>query len=366
MLHRKIKEALLENHKNKRIPNAICLVDSGGRGSLELASEIGLDIVSPLGSRGQKSDYIHPDLHYIYPTKTPKDEKRFDKGMNAFYNQEWREFMKTQVYGSVDDWLNMSSSDNKAGSIRVGQIAEAISILNLKPYQSDKKVCIIWGLEYLREEGANKLLKTIEEPPNKTSFILIAKHQKVIIPTIASRCQIIELPPLKEKEVREKLIQMGYSESESLKASKLSKGDLRVGISKLTKSSLIKERESLFISCLRACYISATKKDFSHVIMKSSEVGSLSKSDLKDFFLFGIDFMRQSYLYSQGVQKLFDFESLNGFEIEKFAPFVNNQNYEELTNLFEFNFNCLKRNANQKLLTVSFFFELSEILYGEN
>ena len=108
MLHRKIKEALLENHKNKRIPNAICLVDSGGRGSLELASEIGLDIVSPLGSRGRKSDYIHPDLHYIYPTKTPKDEKRFDKGMNAFYNQEWREFMKTQVAPSGFGWYSIA------------------------------------------------------------------------------------------------------------------------------------------------------------------------------------------------------------------------------------------------------------------
>ncbi len=365
MLHRKIKETIIESQKRNRMPNAICFIDKGGRGSLELASEIGLAIVER-STRKFKSNYTHPDLHYVYPTKIPKDEKRFRKGMNLFYIKKWREFINTHIHGSVDEWLNVSSSDNKIGSIRVNQIKEAISSLNLKPYQSDKKVCIIWGLEYLREESANKLLKIIEEPPSKTHFILIGKNQRKVLPTLISRCQIIELPPLTVEEVQRKMLALGYNKSESLKASIYSKGSLAIAMSKLTEVAFTKERESLFVNCLRACYLSVAKKDFSQIIVKSNEVGALNRSELKQFLLFGIDFIRQSYFYSQGVKKLFDFESLNGFAIERFAPYVNNKNYEKLISLFELNLNYLKRNANQKLLTIGFFFKLSEILYGKN
>ena len=130
-------------------------------------------------------DYTHPDLHYIYPTKKPTNERVFKKGMTAFYMDKWRAFLRTQIYGSVDDWLDFSSSDNKPAKIRVNQISEIISTLNLKPFQSDKKTCIIWGLEYLQEDSANKLLKIIEEPPEKTYFFLIAEDEKKILPTLS-------------------------------------------------------------------------------------------------------------------------------------------------------------------------------------
>ena len=110
------------------MPNAICFIDKGGRGSLKLASEIGLNIVKKQNIPSNQLNYIHPDLHYVYPTKKPKNEKRFNKDMNAFYIDKWREFMSDQVYGSVDDWLDFSSPDNKTGRIRVGQISKAISI----------------------------------------------------------------------------------------------------------------------------------------------------------------------------------------------------------------------------------------------
>lgn len=361
-----IKEKLIKNVKDEKIPNAICFIDQGGRGGLQLASEIGSYIVQNQNNPIIESTYIHPDLHYIYPTKIPADKKLFEKDMTSFYINEWRAFLSSSIYGSFNDWFSFTSSDNKAGSIRVGQVTTIIRSLNLKPFQSDKKVCIIWGLDYLTKEGANKLLKTIEEPPKKTFFLLIAEDEKKIISTIASRCQMIGLPPVGKEEIKEGLIKLGHSDSEAADASMVSTGSLNLGISKVVNKEVVKEREKLFIGCLRDCYVAAKRADYSHVFKKSKEVGALNKSDLKNFFLFGIDFIRQSYFYSENINELYDFKSLTNFSIENFSVYVNTKNYEKLISLFDLNLGYIDRHANPKLLSASFLLELSETLYFEN
>ena len=226
--------------------------------------------------------------------------------MNAFYSDKWREFMSTLILGSFDEWLDFSSSSNKPGEIRVGQISEMISLLNLKPFQSDKKACIIWGLDYINANAANRLLKVLEEPPKQTYFILIAEDQAKILPTIASRCQVIRLPPLEHEGLKRDLKMIPDSSGSS------------------------KERERLFIDCLRGCYLSAIRKDFSQLLRKSDEIGSLNKSDIRDFFSFGIVFIRQIYFYSKRISELYTFKVSNDFSIDNFAPYVNDRNYNRL------------------------------------
>lgn len=345
MSQAEIRDNLLRTIIDEKMPNATCFIDKGGGGSLQLASILGLNIVNRQSFPVKKSNFFHPDLHYVYPIKLPekKEEKYFVKKMNTYFSDKWSEFLSTQVLGSCEEWLSFKSSDNKKGMIRVGQISEMITLLNLKPFQSENKVCIIWGLEYLNAEGANKLLKILEEPPNQTYFLLIAKDESKIMPTIASRCQIIRLPPLKQEREEKDFKTLSQDALDSLK-----------------------ERESLFIECLRACYISIIKNDFSHLLNKSSEIGSLNRHDIKELFLFGINFIRQSYFYSQKVDKLYKFRSLNNFSIKNFSPYVNNNNYKKLVSLFENNLHHLERNANPKLLTTSFLLELSRILYSKD
>ena len=75
MVLSQIRDALFKNIKIGRLPNALCFVDKGGRGSLKLASEIGFAVVHNLNEPSNKLDYTHPDLHYIYPTKKPVNER---------------------------------------------------------------------------------------------------------------------------------------------------------------------------------------------------------------------------------------------------------------------------------------------------
>ena len=128
---------------------------------------------------------------------------------------------------------------------------------------------------------------------------------------------------------------------------------------------MTKERERLFIDCLRGCYIASKKGDFSHLVRQSDELGTLSKSDLKQLLLFGINFIREAFFYSHGVE-LYEFKSLNDFSIKNFAVYVGEENYKKLILLFDLNLNQIDRNANLKLLSTSFLFELSHILFKKN
>ena len=140
---------------------------------------------------------------------------------------------------------------------------------------------------------------------------------------------------------------------------------------KINKKEIVMERERLFIDCLRGGYIAANKGDFSYLVRNSSDLGSLTKFELKQFFQFGIDFIRQAFLYSEGVKGLYEFETLNDFSIENFAVYVNDANYKKLVSLFDLNLGYIKgnglfRDANSKLLSTSFLLDLSDILYKKN
>ena len=71
--------------------------------------------------------------------------------------------------------FNKQTRNNK-----VGQVEETISVLNLKPFKSDRKVCVIWGLDYLKSDVGNKLLKIIEEPPKKTIFSSCKRREEIM------------------------------------------------------------------------------------------------------------------------------------------------------------------------------------------
>jgi DNA polymerase-3 subunit delta' len=95
----------------------------------------------------------------------------------------------------------------------------------LKPYSGRRKVAIIDDADYLNKEGANCLLKTLEEPPPKSILILIGTSLQRQLPTIRSRCQIIRFQSLAEHDVAELLIECGLCDDPALAKSAASRGE---------------------------------------------------------------------------------------------------------------------------------------------
>ena len=113
------------------------------------------------------------------------------------------------------------------GNITANECNDIIRKLNLKSFESEYKILLMWMPEYLGNEG-NKLLKLIEEPPPNTLFILVAENESLILPTILSRCQLVKVPALKTNEIEEALINRNKTEANTARQiASVSEGNYR-------------------------------------------------------------------------------------------------------------------------------------------
>jgi DNA polymerase-3 subunit delta' len=144
---------------------------------------------------------IHPDIHFSFPVITKRSG---EVPISADYISQWREFVCENPYGNVYDWLQFISAENKQGNITSKECEDINHIINLKSFESQYKILVMWMPEFLGKEG-NKLLKLIEEPPADTLFIFVAEDEDAILPTILSRTQLIKIPALSSQQIEEAL-----------------------------------------------------------------------------------------------------------------------------------------------------------------
>lgn len=136
---------------------------------------------------------VHPDLHFIYPVATTK--KIASKPQSKHFVEEWRAFLLGNNFDSgLQNWYEALGIENKQGIINASDCNEIITTLSYKSYESDYKVMIIWMVEKLYYAAAPKILKILEEPPDKTLFILISEEPDQIIKTILSRTLMVKIP----------------------------------------------------------------------------------------------------------------------------------------------------------------------------
>ncbi len=95
--------------------------------------------------------------------------------------------------------------------IKIDQIRELQKQVGYKPFEGRKKVSILNNAERLNLEAANALLKTLEEPPPDTVFILVSSSPGALLPTIVSRCQLIRFSPLGLQRTEQFLVEKGVA-----------------------------------------------------------------------------------------------------------------------------------------------------------
>jgi len=143
--------------------------------------------------------------------------------------------------------LNGETSEENRTKISVEQIEKLQHSVSLPPFEGKYKVFIIDGAEYFSTGAANRLLKTLEEPVGKVVFILLAVDEKLLLPTIVSRCQRLELFLMPSIQIEAALKTKWSIEPEKAKLlSRLSHGCLGWAVSSACDDSLVQQRaESL-------------------------------------------------------------------------------------------------------------------------
>ncbi|HRO71366.1 MAG TPA: hypothetical protein PK951_13345, partial [Chitinophagaceae bacterium] len=228
---------------------------------------------------------VHPDIHFSYPVVTKKPGT---PPISTDYINEWREFIKSYPYGNVYDWLQFIGAENKQGNITAHECNDIIRKLNLKSFESEYKVLLMWLPEYLGNEG-NKLLKLIEEPPANTLFILVAENESLILPTILSRCQVIRIPALETEDIVSALVERNNTETAAARqVAGVSEGNYREAL------QLVQHSDEDWHSLLR---------DWLNAIMKTGpiaqtkwveEIGKLGREKQKQFLRYFNHLLQQA------------------------------------------------------------------------
>ena len=192
-----------------RVAHAMLMYENEGCGALALALAYVqyLNCTSPhdgdscgeCPSCRQMAKLIHPDVHFVFPVnKGPKTSD--DKPTSESYIKYWRELALDNPYFVEADLQKAIGIESKNGLIAVAEAKSIINKLSLTSVADGYKAVIFYLPEKMNQETANRLLKMVEEPPEKTIFLFITHAPEKVLQTIFSRCQSVRVMPLTKEE----------------------------------------------------------------------------------------------------------------------------------------------------------------------
>jgi len=372
-----IKKHLVFSADNGRIPHAQLFVGPEGSGTLPMAIAYAQYVLC--NNAGGENDngnatcnlkfenYSHPDLHFAFPVTT--NDKIKSHPVAKHFMVEWRQLLKEQPYGNLFDWYQFLGVDNKQGQIGVDESIDILKSLALKSYEGGYKVMLIWMAEKMNASAANKLLKLIEEPPNKTLFLLIAEDEESIINTIRSRCQILNFPPLAEGAIQNALLkQYNIEASAATKIAHQANGNYNKACDLVYHDSEDTQFETWFVFWIRSAFKAKGNKAAIHdLISWSEEIAKTGRETQKQFLHYCLDFFRQALLLNYKADELVFMETKSEtFKLENFAPFVHDTNILEISNELQDAIYHIERNGNSKIILTDLSIKLTRLLHKKS
>ena len=305
----------------------------------------------------------HPDIHYAFPVTSTESVKSHPVSDN--FLKEWKEFVEIHPFGNLQDWYSCLGVEKKQGQIGVDEALEIVKKLSLKSYEGGYKIMIIWMADKMNTATSNKILKILEEPPQKTIFLLLTENIEDIIATITSRCQIIEFKKPEQHEIEDFLKTKGIPENLAKKYAHLAQGDVNKALKLANEEKDDKLFEEWFVKWVRYAFkAKGNAASILDLISWSEEVASYGREVQKQFLNYCIEFFRQAMLQNYTADNLVYLdEGLEGFELKKFAPFVNGSNINEIFKEISDAIYHIERNGNGKIILTDLSIKLTRLIH---
>ena len=359
-----IKSKLRQSIRDGRISHAQLFSGPEGSGALALALAYAQEVLCGENENNchiKVKNLQHPDLHFSFPFSATEKVK---KPVSKLLLNEWRTFVQENSYGNLNDWMKFLGIEKKQGSINVDEADEIVKTLALNSYEGGYKIMIIWLPELMNTAASNKLLKILEEPPQKTLFLLVTEREDLILPTIISRCQLVKIPKIENEAIEDFLIKNeNYGAEKAKHIAFLSNGNLHEVFSLINNSSHI--FDSFFVTWVRKAFMAAkTPVVLKDLIDWSNEISTWSRDEQKNFLAYCTEIFRQALLQSYQVNDLVNVQiQVEGFKWQGFAQFIHGANIEEiLEELNEASFH-IERNGNAKFILLDLSIKLTRLLH---
>ena len=366
--HKETIGHFIRSVKEGRVSHAQLLTGPEGCGSLALAlayaKYVSCENRSETDSCGickscvKYEKMIHPDLHFVFPVIKNKKES---EPVSDSYIEEWREFVKRSPYFTINNWLDSIEVGNAQGLIFSSEAGEIIKKLNLKSFESDFKIMIIWLPEKMHLSTANKLLKMIEEPPEKTLFLLVSEEPDKMIPTIISRCQLIKIPGFTIRDMRDYLIRKyNCSEEKAQEIARVANGNIIRAVELFENEDSSLQNLEKFKKLMRFAW----KRDIISVISWSEEIAGTGREAQKNFISYTLRILRENLMLSLDQLKN-DLVFLAGEEAafsKNFHPFINQENIYQLTDEFNIAYSHVEANGNAKIIFLDLALKVTKLI----
>ena len=362
--HLQLKNQLVQLYLTNRVPHALLFSGNEGSGHFQLAMFFAKVLLCKEVDRGpcghcsscKKIDnFNHPDLHFSFPIHLSKSEKSevSDDQRAGFVSM-------VQEYHSIGKqvWYAKMGNENKQGVIGVKEGHEIIKKMQLKSYEGGKKILIVWLPELMNVQAANKLLKLIEEPPEKTNLIFVSDRSEQLLQTISSRLQQIKVPPLENNFVSTYLqSHFNVEENDANMLSKSAGGNLHKAIYKHFNNEKSQEFLAQFVQWMRLCY----SRNISDTIDWVNDFSKRGRETNKEFLRYTLELFRQCITNHYML-------SMDGLSLEeeqflmKFKPFINHKNIIGLNEVINEAYYHVERNANIKILMLDVSLQLYKLI----
>ena len=359
------KQQLRQAVREGRIPHAQLFAGIAGIGKLQLALAYAQYLNCPHRTEEdscgtcptclQFQHLQHPDLHFVFPIVGS------DEVCNSFL-EPWRQILLTKHYFDLNEWHEALGVETKQSMIYEKESGEILRKLSLKAYGDGYKVMIIWQPEKMNAT-ANKLLKILEEPAEKTVFLLVSEHPEQLLSTIRSRVQTVQIPRLETETIAAALQQRGIDAAKAADIARIANGSYLSALKKADETEENKQELRDFIALFRDAYTVGVLKDpqkkFESLTrlrrwaleMADSKVG---RERQKHFLQYAQTQVRENFIRNVGRPELnYQMEDERIFS-DRFAPFIHSGNVEAIMNQLDLAERQIEQNGNAKMI----FFDL--------
>ncbi len=370
--HNALKRHLAESIDKGRISHAQLFSGTAGVGTLPLAiayaqylnctSRHDGDSCGVCPSCIKMQQLAHPDLHFVFPVNK-QGKKSGEVVLSADFMPLWREMVEESGgYFTRQEWYDrLDLGKTLRGIISAREADEIIRRLQFKSYESEYKITIIWQPETMNDEAANKILKILEEPWDKTLFLLVSERTDLLLPTIISRTQEVAVPRLKNEDLM--ALAQGSEgsaiDSQQLhNTARLAAGDV-IEWRRLTgggEDAMRKEAFEKFCSLMRLSY----NDKHLELMDWADDVAQLSREQQRSMLLHAARLLRESYMLHAGLGQISYLWGEEAKFCQNFAPFIGNQNIEYLISEIESALRQVSQNGNSRIIFTHFALAVSK------
>lgn len=376
-----VKNILMSEADRGRLPHALLLTGPEGCGKMPMALALAqyLCCTGKHNTNGQSSMFdepstgsnsvcgaciscrqweqlAHPDVHFIFPIVANKVRKKevCDDWMSA-----WRDMLLRNPYFTYTDWLQQMEVENSQPIIYSRESDIIQRKLNLKSVQGGWRIVIIWLPEKMKEDGANKMLKLLEEPPTQTIFILVSEEPQKMLGTILSRVQRIRMPRLKDEEISMAIHQrMGIKLEDIQPIVHLANGNYSKALEAVTVDNSTSALFQSFTSLMRLAWSRKVKE------MKawSDEMSESGRERQKDFLQYAQRMIRESFTANLHRPELNYMNMEEQQFTSKFAQFVSEKNAMGIMKELQEAQIHIEQNVNAKMVFFDLILQLTVLI----